>query len=90
MEPFFLNEQLSQLLQQTFGTHVELGEVKIGNQQPDYLVLLVNLRHPLIRIVIKLAGPDAQMAGSFDRAAMLHRLVAESTSIPMPEILAAI
>ncbi len=88
MEPFILNEQLIQLLRQIFGTQVELVEVKTGNQQPDYLVLLAHLRHPSLRIVIKLAGPDAQMAGSFDRTAMLHRLVAASTSIPMPEILA--
>ncbi len=88
MKPFILHEQLIQLLQQIFGTQVELVEVKTGNQQPDYLVLLVHLRHPSIRIVIKLAGPEAQMAGSFERTAMLHRLVAASTSIPMPEILA--
>ncbi len=74
-------EQLLQLIRHTFGA-------KAGNRQHDYLVLLVRLHKPAINVVIKLAGPGASMAGSFDRTAMLHHLVASQTTIPMPEILA--
>jgi fructosamine-3-kinase len=80
--------QLLSLLQQIFGTSVELVSSKVGNRQKDYLVLLLQLRHPSTEIVIKLAGPGAHMAGSFERTAMLNRLVATQTSLPMPEVLA--
>lgn len=79
---------LLQLLQHTLGTKVEVIDYKIGNQQHDYLVLLIQLRHPSLEIVVKLAGPEARMACPFDRTAMLHRLVATRTTIPIPEVLA--
>jgi fructosamine-3-kinase len=88
METVISFDLLQQLLQQAFGTKVELLDYKIGNQQHDYLVLLVQLRHPSLEVVVKLAGPAASMAGSFDRTAMLHRLVAANTTIPMPEVIA--
>lgn len=81
-------DQLLQLFQQTFGTKVELVDYKIANQLHDYLVLHIQLRQPSIEVVVKLAGPEAPMASFFDRTAMLHRLVATRTTIPMPEILA--
>lgn len=77
-----------QLLQQVLGAKVELIDHKIGNQHHDYLVLLVQLRRPSIDVVIKLAGPAAPLACPFERTAMVHRLVAMRTSIPMPEVLA--
>lgn len=76
------------LLQQTFGNKVELVRKIIVKQQHDYLVLIIWLRHPTKKLVVKLAGPESAMASRFDRTAMLHRLVASNTSIPMPEILA--
>jgi Ser/Thr protein kinase RdoA (MazF antagonist) len=88
MEAAFPHDLLLQLLHQTFGTKVELIDYQIGNRQHDYLVLLVRLRHPSIKVVVKLAGPEAQMSCPFERTAMLHRLVAAHTSIPMPEVLA--
>lgn len=88
MEIVISSDQLSQLLKQVIGTSVEVAEVEIANQQHDYLVLIVQLRHPYIKLVIKFAGPEASMASSFDRTAMLDRLVADRTTIPMPEILA--
>jgi Ser/Thr protein kinase RdoA (MazF antagonist) len=88
MNALISQHQLLHLLQQTFGTRVQFISSKVGNLQHDYLVLLLQLRQPSIEIVIKLAGPEAQMAGSFERTAMLNRLVATQTSIPMPEILA--
>ncbi len=88
METVISHDLLLQLLQQTFGTKVELINYEIGNQQQDYLVLLVQLRHPSIEVVVKFAGPEASMACSFERTAMLHRLVATHTTIPMPEVIA--
>lgn len=81
-------DQLCQLLRQTLGSEVELGEYRIGNQHHDYLVLLVQLHYPVIEVVVKLAGPEAPLACPFDRTAALHRLVAARTAIPMPEVLA--
>ena len=88
METVISHDLLLQLLQQTFGSKVELLDYKIGNQHHDYLVLLVQLRRPSIEVVIKLAGPEAPLACPFERTAMLHRLVATRTTIPMPEVLA--
>lgn len=88
METIISHDLLLQLLQQTFGSKVELINHKIGNQHHDYLVLLVQLRYPSIEVVIKLAGPEAPLASPFERTAMLHRLVATHTTIPMPEVLA--
>ncbi|OGN92736.1 MAG: hypothetical protein A2Z71_06875 [Chloroflexi bacterium RBG_13_50_21] len=88
MDNAFLQDQLLQLLNQIFGTKVELVSQQTANQQHDYLVLLIQLRHPSMEIVVKLAGPDSSMAASFQRTAMLQRLVATHTTIPMPEILA--
>lgn len=87
MDTHVLHEQLPLLLQQEFGSQVELVRQKIANQQPDYIVLIAQLRQPSMKVVIKLAGPAAQMAGSFDRTAWIIRLVAAHTTIPMPEIL---
>lgn len=88
MDTLISRDLLLQLLQQTFGTKVELIGYEIGNQHHDYLVLLVQLRHPSIEVVVKLAGPEAPMACSFDRTALLHRLVVAHTTIPMPEVIA--
>ena len=88
MEIHDIQEQLPLLLRQIFGSKVELVSHEIGNQHPDYLVLLIQLEHPSIKVVIKIAGPDAPLTCPFDRTAMLHRLVARHTTIPMPEVLA--
>jgi len=88
METVIPQEQIQQLLQHTFSTNVEISDCQVGNRQHDYLVLLLQLRRPSIEVVVKLAGPKAAMAGSFDRTALLHRLVAAGTTIPMPEVLA--
>ena len=88
METIIPQEQLQQLLQHTFGTRAEIIDCQIANRQHDYLVLLLQLRRPSIDVVVKFAGPEAAMASSFDRTAMLHRLVASQTTIPMPEVLA--
>jgi aminoglycoside phosphotransferase (APT) family kinase protein len=83
-----LEEQLRLLLRQTFGSKVELADYRVSKQRPDYLVLLARLLHPGTAVVIKLAGPAAQWAGSFERTAWLHRLVAQQTNVPVAEVLA--
>jgi Ser/Thr protein kinase RdoA (MazF antagonist) len=83
-----LGDLLVQLLQQTFGPRVELVDYQVAKRDRDYLVLLIQLCRPSLQIVVKLAGPEAPRASDFDRTAMLHRLVAAYTTIPMPEILA--
>jgi fructosamine-3-kinase len=79
---------LLQLLRQTLGSKVELVDAVVTNRHDDYLVLCVMLRHPSLMVVVKLAGPRAPFSYPFDRTALFHRLVAASTSIPIPDILA--
>jgi aminoglycoside phosphotransferase (APT) family kinase protein len=88
MDNTALQDQILQLLRQTFGTKVEQVSQKIANQGHDYLVLLIQLCNPSMEIVVKLAGPNSSMAASFKQTALLQRLVGTSTTIPMPEILA--
>lgn len=76
------------LLKAALGSQVRLVECQKVNHGPGYWVFLAQLRHPDMDVVIKLAGPEAQMAGQFDRTAAIHRLVAQYTSIPMPETIA--
>jgi hypothetical protein len=75
-----VQEQLPCLLRQIFGLKVELVSYEVGNQHPDYLVLLIQLEHPAMKVVVKIAGPAAPLACPFDRTAMLHRLVAQRTT----------
>jgi fructosamine-3-kinase len=88
METILHHDQLLQLMQNTFGTKVELVDQRIANQEHDYLVLIIRLRNPSVKVVVKLAGSEAPMSSAFERTALLHQLVASSTTIPMPEILA--
>lgn len=81
-----LQEQLQVLLRETFGSRVEVVDVRIGNQRHDYIVLLMELASPDLQVVVKLAGPDAPYNYPFERTAVCHQLVAKETTIPMPEI----
>src|SRR5260370_30841066 len=81
---------LLQLLRETLGSKVELVDAVVTNRHDDYLVLCVMLRHPSLMVVVKLAGPRAPFSYPFDRTALFHRLVAASTSIPIPDILAVL
>src|SRR5262249_8159662 len=54
----------------------------------DYRVLIAQLSQPPIAVTIKLAGPEAPYLCSFERTAVLHRLVAQHTTIPISEVLA--
>ena len=88
MKTVISQDELQEFLQGIFGTKVKIADQKIANQQHDYLVLIVQLRSPSMHLVVKLAGPEAWMAASFERTAMFHHLVAANASTPMPEILA--
>lgn len=79
-------EQIESMLKATLGTQVRLVDYRIANHQQDYRVILARLYHPDLEIVIKLAGPRAQMACQFDRTAAIYRLVSQSTLIPMPDV----
>lgn len=82
-----LQAQLLPLLHEVLGAEVELLGYRIANQHHDHLVLLAQVRHPSTQVVVKLAGPEASIACSFERTAALHHLVATRTDIPMPEVL---
>lgn len=64
---------LHQLLQQTFGSDVQVEACQVVNAQQDYWALVVQLRRPSIKVSVKLAGPNAPSPYSFDRTAVLHR-----------------
>ena len=86
--PNNLEDQLPELILEHFGSKAELVDYKIANQHHDYIVLLAELCCPKIKVVIKLAGPQAPISCPFDRTATLHKLVDSRTTIRMPEVLA--
>src|SRR5688500_15495172 len=79
---------LTELIRKTIGVDTQISSYEILNQHPDYFVLRLSLNRPSLELSVKLAGADAPYHYPFDRTAMLHRVVREQTSIPMPEILA--
>lgn len=80
--------EIEALLKAALGAQVRLLDSRVANRQHDYCVILARLSHPDLHVVIKLAGPEAQMAGQFDRTAAVHRLAAQSTTLPMPQTIA--
>jgi aminoglycoside phosphotransferase (APT) family kinase protein len=76
------------LLSSVLGSQARLTECRIINQDLDYWVLYARLHHPEIEVVVKLAGPEARMACHFDRTASIHKLVSDTTAIPLPETIA--
>lgn len=81
-------DEIIPLLQMTIGTQAGLVTCRVVNRQQDYCVLMAELSHPSMEVVIKLAGPEAQMASQFERTAAIYKLVSEATGISMPEIVA--
>ncbi|MFL5733511.1 MAG: phosphotransferase family protein [Chloroflexia bacterium] len=80
---------LSELARHAVGARVEVAGSKVLKRQVDYLVLLVNMRHPTLRVTVKLAGPLAALPCPFERTAALLRRVLAETTVPVPEVLAA-
>ena len=85
MDMLLTDDQLLQLLQDTFGSEVRLVNSQVGKRAHDYLVLIAQLERPALKVVIKIAGPEAPLASQFERTAMLQDLVRRETNIPMPE-----
>ncbi|MEW5871522.1 MAG: aminoglycoside phosphotransferase family protein [Chloroflexota bacterium] len=81
-------DTITSLLKEVFGAHVRVVACQVANHQPDYGVFLARLKRPDLRVVVKLAGPAAQMAGAFERTAAVYRLVKQGTTLPMPEVIA--
>lgn len=81
-------DRVLSLLRRVFGTQLELTGCRVGNRHHDYMVLLLELRRPSARAVMKLAGPEAALSCPFDRTAVLHQVVSAGTHIRMPEALA--
>jgi fructosamine-3-kinase len=81
-------DEIAPLLQSAVGKQARLDDCRVINEDEDYWVLFIRLSHPDIDVVLKLAGPKARMASQFDRTAAIHELVAQKTTIPMPETIA--
>jgi adenylate cyclase class 2 len=78
---------LLELLRRIYSSDTVITNVSILNHRVDYAALLVSIDHPTTQLAIKLAGRKAPYAYPFDRTANWYRLVAERTSIPMPQII---
>jgi aminoglycoside phosphotransferase (APT) family kinase protein len=81
--------ELEPLLRTLMGSETRITNYQIIKQQEDYCVVRIRLRQPTIEVMVKLAGPRAQLASQFDRTVAIHRLVANATNIPLPDIIAA-
>lgn len=80
--------EVLQLLRHAVSPKAEVASLTVYKQRRDYCVLLVRLRNPDMSVVVKLAGPKAQLPCPFGRTAAVHRLVSDQTDIPMPAVLA--
>jgi aminoglycoside phosphotransferase (APT) family kinase protein len=80
---------LLDLLRRIYGFNTTITNITVLNQHVDYAALTVSIDHPSLQLAVKLAGQDAPYPYPFERTANWQRLVAERTSIPMPEIIAA-
>lgn len=90
MYNFFMDEiALNSILKKALHPCVESIHCRLLKDQKDYRVWDVLLRKPSLRLIIKLAGPEAQYSSQFERAAAILRRVKEQTAIPMPDVLLA-
>lgn len=84
-----LEGQLTELLQQLLGSQIRLAGLSVSKHLDEYRVALVELEQPSRPMVIKIAGPNAPLASSFERSANLLRLVKQRTRVPVAEVIAA-
>jgi fructosamine-3-kinase len=80
--------EIEALIQSVFGSNAMVGFVEVVNRKTDYVVLLVDMLRPSMRVVIKLAGDAAAEAYNFKRSAVIYEIVTQYTDIQMPEIYA--
>lgn len=86
MEP---QEPIEALLRDVFGSQAKLAGVTIAKKNEDYRVLTVQLEHPHLEVMVKLAGPRAALPCPFERTAALLRRVAATTAVPVVSMIAA-
>ncbi|MCC7369284.1 MAG: aminoglycoside phosphotransferase family protein [Chloroflexi bacterium] len=76
------------MLREIIGARTELVRWTIANRRREYLVLMVRTRKPAYDLLLKLTGPRATHAWSYDRTAFIQRLVRAQTTLPIPEVVA--
>lgn len=80
--------KIKPVLKEALGTDVSIRDYHTVVTDLDYSVLIASLSHPNLKVVIKLAGPNASRTCAFERTAAIYRLIAAQTSIPVPEVIA--
>lgn len=80
--------EIEALIKSVFGPYAKIASVKAVNRKTGYVVLLVDLLQPAMRVVVKLAGNAAAEAYNFKRSVVIYELVTRYTDIQMPEIFA--
>ena len=86
MEP---QETIEALFRDVFGSQARLAGVTIAKQDLDYQVLTIQLDHPHLEVMVKLAGPRAALSCPFERTAALLQRVAATTTVPVVSVIAA-
>lgn len=86
MEP---QEPIEALLRDVFGAQTRLAGVTLTKQDQDYRVLTIQLEHPHLEVMVKLAGPRAALPCPFERTAALLQRVAATTAVPVVSMIAA-
>ena len=84
-----LRRSLTELLKMLLGSRVQVAQLEVSKQLPDYRVVLVELDEPRRSLVVKMAGPRAPLSSPFERTASLLRLVRQRTRVPVAEVLGA-
>lgn len=86
MEP---QDAVEALLRDVFGAQARLAGVTINKEDRDYRVLTIQLEHPRLEVMVKLAGPRATLPCPFERTAALLQRVAATTTVPVVSMIAA-
>lgn len=76
-------------MRDVMGEKAQLHSYRIVRSDRSYLVLAATVVRPRLRVVIKLAGPDAILPCPFERTASIHRLMQTHTDVPVANILAS-
>ena len=80
---------LDDILRETLGSGARPAAIHLLKQAPDYWVARATPGGGEPELVVKLAGPGATLAATFERTAAVHRRVAAATGVPLPLVLAA-
>lgn len=77
-----------ELMQHIYGSQVHCDSYHIANKHHDYYALIISLKNPALKVILKLAGPQAPYLYPFEQTAHFHRLIAAETTIPVAQIIA--